>query len=551
MRTVGQAGGRADGLSARRAGGQTGRRADGQTGGRAGVRAVRRAGKQAVDRMLTLLPSLLTLKSVIIGAVAGLLGYWLIRRMRYKLPPGPLPIPLIGNLLQLKDCFWHEKFHEWAKKHGPVISVYMGPQRWTILNTIEVVHEALVTKANDFANRPKTPSTDVFTDGGKDIALGEFGPCWRLHRKISSNALRHYMMGEHLELRIHNAVDIVSNVLTKEKEAVDPKKYVDFLVFNIICGFCYGKSYDIDDPEFLWIMNEMDTINKTFGDGMLEDIVPLLQYFPTQSFRKLEKDLDALKMKAGYEKFREHENTFDPDNIRDFTDCLIKARKEAEEEEGGQEVVSNLTETHLVQTLMDIFFAGFDTTRFTTNWVMLHMAAFPEIQAKVHEEIDRVVGKERPPQLADRPRLSYTEAVLHESMRLGTAVPLGLIHTTTCNTTVGGCDVPKGSMVAINHWALHHDPDAWKEPNRFIPERFLNEDGKLGPKPKNWLPFSAGRRVCLGESVAKPELHLVFASLMQKFKVRMPLGIHADLSSSGNSFSGFPKPNNVLFEART
>ncbi|KAL5005225.1 hypothetical protein ScPMuIL_018681 [Solemya velum] len=344
--------------------------------------------------MLTLLPGLLTLKSVIIGALAGLLGYWLIRRMKYKLPPGPLPIPLIGNFLKLNDSFWYEKFHEWAKKHGPVISVYFGPQRWTVLNTIEVVHEALVTKANDFANRPKTPSTDVISEGGKDIAFGQFGPCWRLHRKISSNAFRHYMTGEHLELRIHNAVDVVSNLLIKEKEAVDPKKYVDFLIFNIMCGFCYGKSYDIDDPEFLWLMKENDDLNTAFGNGVLEDIVPLLHYFPTQRFRKIKKDVDVLTRKMGYEKFKEHENTFDPDNIRDFTDCLIKARKEAEEEEEeGQEVVSNLTETHLVQTLMDIFFAGIDTSRFTTNWVLLHMAAFPEIQAKVHEEIDRVVGK--------------------------------------------------------------------------------------------------------------------------------------------------------------
>ncbi|KAL5004363.1 hypothetical protein ScPMuIL_017819 [Solemya velum] len=502
--------------------------------------------------MLTLLPSLLTLKSVIIGAVAGLLGYWLIRRMKYKLPPGPLPIPLIGNLLQLTDGLWYEKFLEWAKKHGPVISVYVGPQRWTVLNTIEVVHEALVTKGNDFANRPKTVSTEVFSEGGKDIAFGQFGLCWRLHRKISSNAFRHYLMGEHLENRIHNALNVVSNVLITKKEAVDPKKYVDFLVFNIIWGFCYGESYHIDDPEFLWIMEANEAVLTPFGDGMWEDVVPLLQYFPTKTFRKFKKDVDVLWRKIGYEKFREHEKTFNPDNIRDFTDCLIKARKEAEEEdEEGQEVVSNLTEIHLVHTLTDIFIAGVDTSRFTTNWVLLHMAAFPEIQAKVHEEIDRVVGKDRPPQLADRPRLSYTEAVLHESMRLGTAVPLGVFHTTTCNTTVGGFDVPKGSLVAINQWALHHDPDAWEEPNRFIPERFLNEDGKLGPKPTSWLPFSAGRRVCLGESVAKPELHLVFASLMQKFEVRMPSGIHADLTPSGNCLSGFPKPYNVLFEART
>ena len=115
---------------------------------------------------------------------------------------------------------------------------------------------------------------------------------------------------------------------------------------------------------------------------------------------------------------------------------------------------------------------------------------------------------------------------------------------------LGHYDVPKGTMVIINHWALHHDPNAWENVSNLIPERFLDTDGKMGPKPENWLPFSAGRRVCLGESVAKPELHLLFACLMQRFSWRMPEGEKIDLSPTGNSLLLFPKPHQLIVETR-
>lgn len=114
---------------------------------------------------------------------------------------------------------------------------------------------------------------------------------------------------------------------------------------------------------------------------------------------------------------------------------------------------------------------------------------------------------------------------------------------------IGGYDVPKDTTVLINHWALHHDSKAWENVNEFIPERFL-EKGKMGPKPENWLPFSAGRRVCLGESVAKPELHLLFASLMQRFTWRIPEGEKVDLTPDGNSFFFTPKPQKLVVEDR-
>ena len=114
----------------------------------------------------------------------------------------------------------------------------------------------------------------------------------------------------------------------------------------------------------------------------------------------------------------------------------------------------------------------------------------------------------------------------------------------------GDFDVPKDTVVMINHWALHHDPKKWEKVEEFIPERFLDGNGKLGPKPENWLPFSAGRRVCLGETVAKPKMHLIFACLIQRFIWRLADGIKADLSPDGNWFALIPKQHNFIIEDR-
>ena len=119
-----------------------------------------------------------------------------------------------------------------------------------------------------------------------------------------------------------------------------------------------------------------------------------------------------------------------------------------------------------------------------------------------------------------------------------------------CLVFSGKYDVPKDTMVVINQWALHHDPSVWEDVDAFKPERFLDEHGKLGPKPDNWLPFSAGRRVCLGEIVAKPELHLLFAALMQRFDWLLPDGVTADPEPSGSAFGLYPKPHKFILKRR-
>ncbi|WAR13111.1 CP17A-like protein [Mya arenaria] len=423
--------------------------------------------------------------------------------------------------------------------------------KMVVVNKIDEALEVLVKKSTDFANRLITPSVEMFTDGGRDIVFSNYSPTWKLHRKLSSKALRHYMQGPALEQRVHAALETALAEMDGHADSpFDPIEHINFIVGNILTGLCFGGSNVFEDKEVNFILEQEDLLlSDGLASGTLEDFLPPIRHvYKSQGFRRLEEFYKDIIEDFIEKKYYEEKKTFKRDELRHLVDHLILARTEAEESEGDGRVA--LTDTRIIQTLSDIFFAGVDTSRMTLRFALLHMAAYPDIQAKAYEEIDRVVGRDRLPGLSDRPDLAYTEAVLHESMRIATVLPTGVWHETLCDTSIGSYKIPKGTPVMINHWALHHDPDAWDEVEKFKPERYLDEQGKLGPKPKSWLPFGAGKRVCLGEFVAKPELHLIFASLLQRHRWSAEAGRVVDISPERSLLSNIPKSQKLLMERR-
>ncbi|XP_052704584.1 steroid 17-alpha-hydroxylase/17,20 lyase-like [Crassostrea angulata] len=467
-------------------------------------------------------------QTVLAGICVGLLVYYVIKRMRYRLPPGPWCIPLVGHYKIYSSPEMHKKIAALSKDYGPVVRVSFGPQTWVVLNDINTVVEAMVKRKADFAGRPHFTSGDVFTEGGKDIAFSNYSASWKFHRKIAGKALRHYLQGDLLENMIQENMNKFLNKMAEEKEPFMFKEYVDLMVFHQLYTICFGEKRPTDDPEVKKLLKiDNDLIDK-LGTGVFEDIIPYFKdIYPTKKWQMFLSMVDEM-LTVLRRKFREHVETFQPGVNRDFIDSMLIAKQEAKDE-GDEAALEVMDDTHLVQTISDIFFAGVDTTRFTMDWFVYFMTRFPEFQAKCQEEIDGVVGSEQP-SMKDRSKLDYTEACLFESMRLSNVVGIGLPHMTICDSQVGGYDVPKGTTVIINHWALHHDPKYWKDPEEFDPLRYLDENGKMKPaKPESWLPFSAGRRVCLGESLAKPEILLMCANLLQRFEISLPEGVKPNL----------------------
>ena len=182
-------------------------------------------------------------------------------------------------------------------------------------------------------------------------------------------------------------------------------------------------------------------------------------------------------------------------------------------------------------TLFDLFLAGSETTSTTLTWAVLYMVRYPGVQAGVQRELARVVGEDRwgqswcdvssnpavsrLPAMSDKPQLPYTEAVVMEIQRHANIVPLGLRHRITRDMVVSGQLVPAGTMV-MPLMAEILKGDYWGDGEVFRPERFLDEAGQLR-KEERFIPFSTGKRACLGEALARAELFLFLSSLLQHF----------------------------------
>ncbi|XP_067850005.1 vitamin D 25-hydroxylase isoform X2 [Heptranchias perlo] len=178
---------------------------------------------------------------------------------------------------------------------------------------------------------------------------------------------------------------------------------------------------------------------------------------------------------------------------------------------------------NLIFTVGELIIAGTETTTNALRWAIMYMALYPNIQEKVHHEIDTIVGKNQIPSLENKPHMPYTEAVLQEVLRFCNIAPLGIFHATAKNTIVRGYSIPKGTTVITNLYSVHFDEKYWSTPDIFCPERFLDNNGRF-VKKEAFVPFSLGRRHCLGEQLARMELFLFFTMLLQRFHLHFPPG---------------------------
>ncbi|XP_072099258.1 cytochrome P450 2D3-like isoform X2 [Mobula birostris] len=211
-----------------------------------------------------------------------------------------------------------------------------------------------------------------------------------------------------------------------------------------------------------------------------------------------------------------HKETWDPNYTRDFIDALL-----TQQEKTKNDPNTSFVETKMIMTVAGLFAAGTETTSTTLSWGLLFMVLHPDVQSRVHEEIDRVIGKGRRPRLEDWEEMPFTNAVIHETQRLGNIVPISLPHQTYRDTTVMGYTIPKGTMIIPNISSALLDEDIWLTPHQFNPGHFLDSDGKF-VKPEAFIPFSAGHRVCLGEQLAKTKLFIFFTSMLQRFTFFLP-----------------------------
>nr|CAD7612452.1 unnamed protein product [Timema genevievae] len=423
-------------------------------------------------------------------------------------------VTVSNSLLLLAEDLWAET--RYVTVSNSLLPQY-SPWTYSRLVSVQLPPCSRLTLDRDFVSL-------VFTDG----------PLWQEQRRFSLVHLRNLGLGKSsMEAQIQaEAEELVVSLRDKgsDNRPVVMHDAFDICVLNSLWALLAGHRFALNDKRLAELI---DIVHASFRmldmSGGLLNQMPFLRFLApdksgyTRIINILERMFNFLR-----ETITEHRTTLNPDFSRDLIDSfLVEIDKQPD---------STFSELQLLALCLDLFMAGSETTSNTLGFATAYMLLHPDIQDRVHQELDREVGRERQPALQDRARfehwifeiisdtrlrLSYIEAVLMEVQRHGNVVPVAVAHRATRTADLMGHIIPQGATLLVSLHSLHMDPTHWGDPDTFRPERFLDAQGKL--LQDDWfLPFGVGKRRCLGETLARSTLFLFFTTLLHNFTLSVP-----------------------------
>nr|CAD20576.2 putative cytochrome P450 [Coleus scutellarioides] len=451
--------------------------------------------------------------------------YHLFYRLRYRIPPGPRPWPVVGNLYDVKPVRFR-CFAEWAQLFGPTFSVWFGSTLNVIVSSSELAKEVLKEKDGQLADRHRSRSAVKLSRDGKDLIWADYGPHYVKVRKVCTVVLfspkRLELLRPIREDEITVMVESIYQDSAASGKSVVIKKYLASMAFHNITRLVFGKRFVNSEGEVDKQGQEFKAIAinglKLGASLAVSEHIPWLRWmFPLDedAFTQHGVRMERLTREIMQEHTLARQKTGGAK--QHFFDALLTLKDEYD-----------LSEDTIIALLWDMIAAGMDTPAISVEWAMAELVRNPRVQEKVQEELDRVIGHERIMTELDIPNLPYLQCVVKESLRLHPPTPLMLPHRSNADVKIGGYDIPKGSNVHVNVWAIARDPKSWKDPLEFRPERFLEEDVDIKGHDFRLLPFGAGRRVCPGAQLGIDLATSMIGHLLHHFRWTPPAGVRAE-----------------------
>ncbi|XP_045211464.2 cytochrome P450 1A1-like [Mercenaria mercenaria] len=468
------------------------------------------------------------------------------KRKRY--PNGPVGLPVLGHLTFLGKSPTIT-FSRWRQKYGDVFRIRMGSWNTVVVNSFEAIKEAAEKPDDAFSGRPDFVTQKLLQEitGEISLAFGPFDDIYLQHRKLVATALRHFTCRKSRfteDLISEEADKLVDNLLKKSgKEPVDIRQNMQYATGSVIYQILYGLDIDLKE-QVNRMVESANIFTKFTKSGNAADVLPWLRYlmpWKITGFRNM-----AIYVTATQKgQIENHIRSFSPGNVRDITDAFLAA-----DMQGKNRNECGLTRSRLLNSTVDLQGAGFDTSNKSLQWLILYMSMYPEVQERVQHEIGDVIGSGCRIELRDKSRLTYTEATILEVMRMTTIIPFAVPKLTIKDTTLGGYDIDKGTVVFFNLHSVSYDKEFWGDPQTFRPERLIDENNRLNVEKCNHiLPFGLGRRRCVGEFLARMELFLLFTNVIRRCRFSKPAGESYDMEPDpGLVYS--PKAFRVLVEDR-
>ncbi|XP_042843612.1 cytochrome P450 1A2 isoform X2 [Panthera tigris] len=454
-----------------------------------------------------------TATELLLASFAFCLVFWVVRAWQprvpkgLKSPPGPWGWPLLGHVLTLGKNP-HLVLARLSQRYGDVLQIRIGSTPVLVLSGLDTIRQALVQQGDDFKGRPDLYSFRLVTDGHSIAFSPDSGPVWAACKRLAQSALNTFSIASdpasasscHLEDHVSKEAEALISRLQEQMAEVgsfDPHSQVVLSVANVIGAMCFGQHFPQDSEEKLSLIHSSNTFVENASSGNPVDFFPIFQYIPTpglQRFKAFNQKLVQFLQKI----IQEHYQDFDENNIQDITGALLKHCKKGSRANGGR-----IPHEKIVSLINDIFGAGFDTVTTAISWSLMYLVTNPEKQRKIQEELDTVVGRARRPRLSDRLQLPYLEASILEIFRHSSFIPFTVPHR-----------------------------KVWGDPFEFRPERFLTADGTAINKilSEKVMIFGLGKRRCIGEVLAKWEVFLFLAILLQQLEFSVPAGVKVDLT---------------------
>ncbi|XP_071950461.1 cytochrome P450 2J4-like isoform X1 [Antedon mediterranea] len=460
--------------------------------------------------------SLISIQTVVLLVFLIILALWLLKSDN-NFPPGPRGWPIVGSMPYMFGEP-HETFEKWTRIYGDIFTVKLGSEPVVILNSSDVVKEALNSNGDKFIDRPLLPILKLgYTVKGGVIFVN--GHPWLELRRWSSSFLRDYCHGKkgslgrqlNLESQLTIEAEHLCQEFGKHEKPFNPFHYINNAVSNVITAVCFGDRYEYSDPKYKELLEGIRYLLKCSGFITPVNTIPLFYYTPL--YKRFRQTMSNAKLFIE-DNIKRHEETFDSEDIRDIIDAYLLELKKDDVD------TSVFCKDIFWRTILDLFFGGTDTISSTLAFAMAFLVNYPEVQKKLQNEVDEVIGQKKP-KWSDRHSMPYLEATIMEIQRLGNVTPF-FGRSTTGDVKISGYTIPADTTVLINLFSVHRHAEKWERPLNFEPERFLSGDLKTIRKQEPFLPFGLGRRLCIGDLMSRMEVFLFTANLIQRFDFKVP-----------------------------
>lgn len=468
------------------------------------------------------LQTLLFLFSSIILMIFIHLKFPFYLRTKKNLPPSPRKLPIIGNIHQLGSCP-HRSLHALSQKHGPLMLLHFGSVATLVASSAKVAQEILKTHDLSFCSRPNLNIISILIYGCKDIAFSPYGEYWRQLKSVAVLHLLSNTRVKSFQKVREQELGLVIGMLEKSSGSLVDISALLFSFSNrIACKVAMGRTYD--GSKLIHLLKHFFDLLTVVNVGTF---IPWLRWVDRLSGLVGRAEKNAKEFDEFLESIiEEHVNNRTGDGSgseeeQNFIDILLDVQKE-------KPTGFTFHRDSIKAVILDMFAGGTETTSTTMEMAISELVRNPRVMKKVQIEVTEIAQGKSMIAEEDLEKLHYLKAVIKESLRLHPPVPLLPPRISTQDVKLMGYDIPAGTQVMINAWAIGRDPDSWEEPTEFKPERFLTNPMNYKGQHFEWVPFGAGRRECPGIQFSVAIIELALANIVYKFDLELPKGVKDD-----------------------